>query len=93
MRAETLLKLNPICPSAMKQICSTLLAIILIAAFSASAQGEKAPLSKRLARLFYASDLAFSKRISPEEAKVFRKPSEVLHWLRKKFVSLFEEYF
>ena len=54
---------------------------------------ESGPLSKRLARLFYASDLAFSKRISTEDAKGFRRPSEVLHWLRKKFVSLFEEYF
>jgi putative cardiolipin synthase len=54
---------------------------------------ESGPLSKRLARLFYANDLAFSKRISTEEAKAFRKPSEVLHWLRKKFAGLFEEYF
>lgn len=54
---------------------------------------ESGPLSKRLARLFYASDLVFSKRISTKEAEAFRRPSEVLHWLRKKFVSLFEEYF
>ena len=54
---------------------------------------ESGPLSTRLARLFYANDLGFSKRISRKEARAFRKPSEVLDWLRKKFAGLFEEYF
>ena len=54
---------------------------------------QSGPLSMRLARLFYASDLVFSKQISTKDAEAFHEPSEVLHWLRKKFASLFKEYF
>jgi len=54
---------------------------------------ESRPLSEQLAELFYGNDLVFSKRISREEAEEFSAPSEVQYWLRKKFGSLFEEYF
>jgi len=47
-------------------------------------------LSTRLAEFFYENDLAYSQRISMEEASEFKEPTDVLYKLRKEFGTLFE---
>jgi putative cardiolipin synthase len=51
---------------------------------------ESDVLSTALAKTFYENDLAYSRRISPQDAKEFREPSDALYKLRKEFGSLFE---
>ena len=51
---------------------------------------ESDTLSAELARTFYENDLAYSRRISPEDAKEFKDPSDALYKLRKEFGALFE---
>ncbi len=47
-------------------------------------------LSTELARLFYENDLAYSRHVTPEDAKEFNEPTDILYKLRKEFGGLFE---
>jgi phosphatidylserine/phosphatidylglycerophosphate/cardiolipin synthase-like enzyme len=47
-------------------------------------------LSAGLARIFYENDLAYSRRVTPEDANEFKEPTDVLYRLRKEFGGLFE---
>ena len=49
-------------------------------------------LSLRLAEFFYENDLAYSHRISLEEANEFQDPSDALYKLRKEFGNIFESF-
>jgi putative cardiolipin synthase len=51
---------------------------------------ESEVLSTELAGLFYDNDLAYSRRITPEDAEEFHDPSDALYKLRKEFGGLFE---
>jgi phosphatidylserine/phosphatidylglycerophosphate/cardiolipin synthase-like enzyme len=51
---------------------------------------ESDTLSAGLAKIFYENDLAYSRRITPEEANEFNEPTDALYKLRKEFGSLFE---
>jgi putative cardiolipin synthase len=51
---------------------------------------ESDTLSTELASIFYENDLAYSRRISPEDAKEFENPSDAFYKLRKEFGALFE---
>lgn len=47
-------------------------------------------LSAELAKIFYENDLAYSRRVTPEDANEFKEPSDALYKLRKEFGGLFE---
>jgi len=47
-------------------------------------------LSADLAQLFYESDLAYSRRVTPADTNEFKDPSDALYYLRKEFGGLFE---
>ncbi len=47
-------------------------------------------LSEGLAEIFYENDLAYSRRVTPEDANEFNEPTDVLYRLRKEFGGLFE---
>jgi putative cardiolipin synthase len=47
-------------------------------------------LSAGLAEIFYENDLAYSRRVTPEDANEFNEPTDVLYRLRKEFGGLFE---
>jgi putative cardiolipin synthase len=47
-------------------------------------------LSAGLAQIFYENDLAYSRRVTPENANEFKEPTDVLYRLRKEFGGLFE---
>jgi phosphatidylserine/phosphatidylglycerophosphate/cardiolipin synthase-like enzyme len=51
---------------------------------------ENDNLSAGLAQIFYENDLAFSRRVTLEEANEFKEPTDVLYRLRKEFGGLFE---
>jgi len=51
---------------------------------------ESKELSTDLARIFYESDLAYSRKVSTQAANEFNEPSDALYKLRKDFGSLFE---
>jgi putative cardiolipin synthase len=47
-------------------------------------------LSTELAEMFYENDLAYSRLVTPQDAKEFNEPTDVLYELRKEFGGLFE---
>ena len=47
-------------------------------------------LSEELARIFYENDLAYSRPVTPEDAREFNEPTDALYKLRKEFGGLFE---
>ena len=47
-------------------------------------------LAAELTQIFYENDLAYSRRITNEEAREFKEPTDVLYKLREEFGSLFE---
>jgi len=47
-------------------------------------------LSAELAEIFYENDLAYSRKITPEDANEFNEPTDTLYKLRKEFGGLFE---
>jgi len=51
---------------------------------------ESPVLSAVLARIFYENDLAFSRKVTLEEAEEFHEPTDALYKLRKEFGGLFE---
>ncbi len=51
---------------------------------------ESEPLSTKLAEIFYENDLAYSRRVTPEDAIEFNEPTDALYKLQKEFGSLFE---
>ena len=51
---------------------------------------ESRPLSTELAKLFYENDLAYSRRVSLEDARNFQAPSDAIYKLREEFGGLFE---
>jgi phosphatidylserine/phosphatidylglycerophosphate/cardiolipin synthase-like enzyme len=51
---------------------------------------ESDSLSAGLAEIFYENDLAYSRRVAPEDANEFNEPTDVLYRLRKEFGGLFE---
>ena len=51
---------------------------------------ESDALSRQLAEIFYRSDLAFSRRITRQDADAFSEPTDALYKLRKEFGGLFE---
>jgi putative cardiolipin synthase len=51
---------------------------------------ESVILSTELAERFYENDLGYSRIVTPEDAKEFNEPTDVLYELRKEFGGLFE---
>jgi putative cardiolipin synthase len=47
-------------------------------------------LSTKLAQMFYENDLAFSRKVTPQDANEFNEPSDALYKLEKEFGDLFE---
>jgi hypothetical protein len=47
-------------------------------------------LSAELAEIFYENDLAYSRKVTPEDANEFNEPTDALYKLRKEFGGLFE---
>jgi phosphatidylserine/phosphatidylglycerophosphate/cardiolipin synthase-like enzyme len=47
-------------------------------------------LSTKLAQMFYENDLAYSRKITPQDANEFNEPSDALYKLEKEFGDLFE---
>jgi len=51
---------------------------------------ESDSLSAELATIFYENDLAYSRRVTPQQADEFNEPTDALYKLRKEFGGLFE---
>ena len=47
-------------------------------------------LSAELAEIFYENDLAYSRKVTAEDANEFNEPTDALYKLREEFGSLFE---
>jgi putative cardiolipin synthase len=47
-------------------------------------------LSAKLAQMFYENDLAYSRKVTPQDANEFNDPSDALYKLEKEFGDLFE---
>ncbi|MEE4264380.1 MAG: phosphatidylserine/phosphatidylglycerophosphate/cardiolipin synthase family protein, partial [Desulfobacteraceae bacterium] len=47
-------------------------------------------LSSRLAQMFYENDLAYSRKVTAQDANEFNEPTDALYKLRKEFGELFE---
>jgi putative cardiolipin synthase len=47
-------------------------------------------LSTELAQIFYENDLAYSRRVTPKDAREYDDPTDALYKLRKEFGGLFE---
>lgn len=54
---------------------------------------ESDSLSTELAKIFYENDLAFSRRVTLEDANEFKDPTDSIYKLRKEFGSIFESLF
>ena len=52
---------------------------------------ESKALATNLAEIFYENDLAYSCRVTAEDAKAFHEPTDTLYKLRKEFGGLFEQ--
>ena len=51
---------------------------------------ESEVLSAELAQMFYENDLAYSRRVTSQQADEFQEPTDALYKLRKEFGGLFE---
>ena len=51
---------------------------------------ESDTLSTKLAEICYEKDLAYSRRVTAEDARDFHEPTDALYKLRKAFGGLFE---
>jgi hypothetical protein len=51
---------------------------------------ESQVLSAELAQMFYENDLAYSRRVTSQQADAFQEPTDALYKLRKEFGGLFE---
>jgi phosphatidylserine/phosphatidylglycerophosphate/cardiolipin synthase-like enzyme len=51
---------------------------------------ESTDLATRLAAIFYENDMAYSRQVTPEDAREFNEPTDALYKLRKEFGELFE---
>jgi phosphatidylserine/phosphatidylglycerophosphate/cardiolipin synthase-like enzyme len=47
-------------------------------------------LSTELAQMFYENDLAYSRKVTPQDANEFNEPTDALYKLREEFGGLFE---